>query len=101
MRYVPTCYIPGQPWGICDRCGFQYRLSELRTEWTGLKVCSEDWDPRPPDMTPPYLYPEGVPIPDSRPDTQPVYLEGGVLLLELPAFGGVVIDTDGSRLLLE
>jgi len=36
------------PWGICDRCGFKYPLKELRKEWTGLKVCKNDWDPRHP-----------------------------------------------------
>jgi hypothetical protein len=24
---------------ICDRCGFQYDLTQLRKEWTGLMVC--------------------------------------------------------------
>jgi hypothetical protein len=24
----------------CDRCGFTYYASELKTEWQGLKVCS-------------------------------------------------------------
>lgn len=36
------------PLGICDRCGFKFKLSELRREWTGLMVCSEDWDYRHP-----------------------------------------------------
>ncbi len=33
---------------ICDRCGFKYWNYELRMEWTGLMVCSADWDPRHP-----------------------------------------------------
>tara|TARA_R110000772_G_scaffold80044_3_gene171077 strand:- start:234 stop:500 length:267 start_codon:yes stop_codon:yes gene_type:complete len=24
---------------ICDRCGFEYKSSQLRKEWTGLRVC--------------------------------------------------------------
>ena len=26
---------------LCDRCSFEYKLSELKEEWTGFKVCSE------------------------------------------------------------
>jgi hypothetical protein len=24
------------PLAVCDRCGFKFKLSELRKEWTGL-----------------------------------------------------------------
>lgn len=63
-------YRPGATRAICDRCGFEYRLSELRKEWTGLMVCSADFDPKPPEMTAPKVEPEGVPKPNSRPDNQ-------------------------------
>lgn len=38
---------------ICGRCGFIYRESKLRNEWTGLKVCfgpgtNGCWEPRHP-----------------------------------------------------
>lgn len=37
------------PWGICQRCGKQRRLRELRREpETRLKVCQFCWDPRHP-----------------------------------------------------
>ena len=36
------------PYGICDRCGFKFYLNQLRTEWTGLKVCHDCYDPRHP-----------------------------------------------------
>lgn len=61
-------YIPGGVWGCCDRCGFNFRLTELRTEWTGLKVCSADLDPRPAELSPPRIYPEGMPVKGARPD---------------------------------
>lgn len=61
-------YIKGGAWGCCDRCGFTYRLADLKTEWTGLRVCPDDYDPRPSDMSPPNIYPEGVPLPGARPD---------------------------------
>lgn len=62
-----------QPWGICDRCGFKYPLRSLRREWTGLRVCRADWDPRPPDTRPPRLVPEGLPVRDARPEPEPVF----------------------------
>lgn len=36
------------PRAICDRCGFEYWLNQLRKEWTGLMVCNSCWDPRHP-----------------------------------------------------
>ena len=63
-------YSPGAVRAICDRCGFEYKLSELRKEWTGLMVCSADFDRRPPELSPPNVRPEGVPKPNSRPDNQ-------------------------------
>ncbi len=40
-------YKPGDPWYVCDRCGFDYRLSEtVIEENTGLRVCrNECYDP--------------------------------------------------------
>lgn len=61
-------YRPGGTWGVCDRCAFQRRLSTLKVEWTGLKVCTECFDPRPPQLDPPYIGPEGLPVPGARPD---------------------------------
>lgn len=41
-------YIPGDPWKICDRCGFAYRASQTFKTWDGLYVCSEDFETRHP-----------------------------------------------------
>lgn len=68
MRIVPVEYRPGGAWGICQRCGFKFRLSELSLEWTGLRVCKDDWDPRPPQLDPPKIYPEGLPRTDASPE---------------------------------
>ena len=35
---------------ICDRCGFQYFLLELRKEWNGLRVCPDCWEPKHPQL---------------------------------------------------
>ena len=44
---VPS-WVPGDPWIICDRCGFAVRMSQSRKTWDGLRVCPEDWEPRQP-----------------------------------------------------
>ena len=41
--------------GICDRCGFQYKLLELKPVYvkkqkTGLLVCAECWEPSHPQL---------------------------------------------------
>lgn len=59
--------------GVCDRCGFVKRLARLRKEWTGLRVCADCYDPRPTDTRPPNLHPEGVPLPNARPEPAPVF----------------------------
>ena len=61
-------YVAGDPWGICDRCGFKKRRSQLRKEWTNLIVCDPCHDPRPAELSPPNIKPEGLPIKDPRPD---------------------------------
>lgn len=63
-------YLPGKVRGICDRCGFEYPLSTLKKEWTGLMVCPSDFDIRPPELSSPRVTAEGVPKPNSRPDNQ-------------------------------
>lgn len=39
----------------------------MLTEWTGLKVDVKCLDPRPPQMQPPNIFPEGIPFYDARP----------------------------------
>lgn len=46
-------YVAGQWNAICDRCGFKYKSSRIRKEWSGLRVCSgpgtnDCWEPRHP-----------------------------------------------------
>lgn len=60
-------FILGDPWAICDRCGGQWRRSQMLVEWDNLRVCSECYDIRPPTMYTPDVYPEGLPFPDARP----------------------------------
>lgn len=67
--------------GICDRCGFEFPLSHLRKEWTGLKVCPPDYDRRHPQE-----FVRGVPdnqtLPDPRPEPEPVFVAPGDVTAE-------------------
>lgn len=69
----------GSAWGICDRCGFKLRLAKLRKEWTGNRVCSKCFDPKPADLRPPRVKPEGLPVRDARPEPPPIFREEGEL----------------------
>lgn len=53
--------------GDCMRCGFTYRLRDIRKEWSGARVCPECWDPRPEIMKPPPVGAEGLPKPNASP----------------------------------
>ena len=59
-------YSPGAK-GSCQRCSFDYKLSDIRKEWTGLLVCPECRDPKPQDMRAPPVRPEGLPKPNAAP----------------------------------
>jgi len=48
-------YVPGEYNVICHRCGGKYKSSQVRFEWTGLRVCfgpntRECWDPKHPQL---------------------------------------------------
>jgi len=59
---------------ICDRCGFKYKNTQLRKEWTGAMVCqgpatNDCWEPRhPQDLI--RVRPENTKLPFVRPDTE-------------------------------
>lgn len=47
MSYSPR-WVSGDWSAVCDRCGFRFKASRLRTEWTGLKVCGDCFEVRHP-----------------------------------------------------
>ncbi len=63
----PAGYFMGSSLGSCQRCGRTKFTSELNKEWTGLRVCCDCHDPRPPQLSPPNIYDEGLPVPDAAP----------------------------------
>ncbi len=73
---------------ICDRCGFQFKLTELRTEIIKTKqynalVCNECWDPDHPQLQL-GMYPVDDPQALRNPRRDTTYYTSGIL-------------TDGSR----
>lgn len=76
--------------GMCDRCGFKYRLHDLREEWTGLLVCRTCFDLKHPLLDPYPLAGESIAIKNPRPD-QDVDDDDPVTLLDT-----VVTMTFGS-----
>jgi ribosome-binding protein aMBF1 (putative translation factor) len=46
MRIEPTGYVAGTWKATCDRCGENHRNTQLRLEWTGLRVCRECFEVR-------------------------------------------------------
>ena len=53
---------------ICDRCGLQYRYTELKREWQGLRSCPECWSPKHPQLDPIYPPTEPQALMNPRPD---------------------------------
>lgn len=60
--------------GDCMRCGFTYRLTQIRKEWTGARVCPECWDRKPEILRAPPVRPEGLPKPNASPEVPPHYV---------------------------
>jgi len=63
---------------ICDRCGYQYPYLELRKEWNGLFTCPECFEPKHPQLDPPYHAPDPEALKNARPDRiEPIVVQVG------------------------
>ena len=80
--------------GLCDRCGFQYKLLELSKEWNGAKVCSECFEPKHPQLEPlPHVMdPEA--LYEARPDTDKEVGEGYVVIVYTNIYESHYINSD-------
>lgn len=68
---------------ICDRCGFQFRLRELRTliiktKQVNILVCRECWEPDQPQLQL-GMYPVDDPQALRNPRRDNTYIESGIL----------------------
>ena len=83
----------------CDRCGFRYKLKELRkltikTKNVSIKVCPTCWEPDQPQLSL-GLYPVNDPqaVREPRPDVS--YLQSGYSGLQITDTPGPSLDADG------
>lgn len=53
---------------MCDRCGDEIRYRDLKSEWTGLRVCKSCWDPKTPLEFPKNFPIDAEALRDPRPD---------------------------------
>ena len=51
---------------ICDRCGQEYKYQQLKKEWNGLFVCPSCYEPKHPQLDPPYHPPDPEALQDPR-----------------------------------
>jgi len=86
----------------CDRCGFRYKLKELRkltikTKQVSIKVCKNCWEPDQPQLSL-GLYPVNDPqaVREPRPDVS--YRQSGYSGLQLTETPGTSVDADGYPL---
>ena len=74
-------------YGISDRSGFRYRLADMVTEWNGLKVGPDEYEPKHPQLEP--ISPGSDPqaLFEPRPDTS-TEVAGQRLLIKNPFQSG-------------
>jgi len=66
--------------GLCDRCGFEYKLNDLRKEWNNLKTCPECFEPKAPQLTPTPVVTDSEALYNPRPNNDLEVGEGFVVV---------------------
>jgi len=84
----------------CDRCGFRYKLKELKrlvikTKNVNILVCPECWEPDQPQLSL-GLYPVNDPqaVRDPRPDS-PSFFQAGLTGIQITSGTGNDVDQTG------
>jgi len=84
----------------CDRCGFRYKLKELKrlvikTKNVNILVCTECWEPDQPQLSL-GLYPVNDPqaVRDPRPDS-PSFFQAGLTGIQIQSGTGNDVDQTG------
>lgn len=54
--------------GLCDYCGQQYMLRDLKKNWRGFKVCMADYEPKEPQLEPLKYNGDAIALYQPRPD---------------------------------
>ena len=84
---------------ICDRCGFQYKYTQLREEWNGFRVCSECFEPKHPQLEPVRHLADPEALRHPRPDVPPGIVAGAgvVRTIDANSMMSVTGDVIGSE----
>lgn len=85
--------------GVCDVCGFTYKLRDLRSvvvkrKVTGTKACRECWDPDHPQLQLgeyPVYDPQA--LRDPRPDTAQLAASRAIVIPVVPVVGTTFVGT--------
>jgi NMD protein affecting ribosome stability and mRNA decay len=79
--------------GLCDRCAFEYKLSELREEWNGAKVCPDCYEPKHPQLEPLTATADPEAIYRPRPNNDHEEGEGFVVVVQSNIFRPDYLNT--------
>ena len=84
---------------LCDRCGFEYKLLELKEEWNGLKVCPNCYEPKHPQLEPVRHLADPEALRHPRPDVPPGVVAGAgvVRTIDANSMMSVTGDVIGSE----
>jgi hypothetical protein len=55
--------------GISDRSGFQYKLNDMKLEWTGILVGPDEWEKKQPQLDPRRHVTDPQALKDARPNS--------------------------------
>lgn len=98
---MPSKYASGKhSISECDRCGFRYKLKDLKTltiktKNVKIKVCPTCWEPDQPQLSL-GMYPVNDPqaVREPRPDLS--YYQAGYTGLQLTGMNGTSLDANGD-----
>jgi NAD-dependent SIR2 family protein deacetylase len=71
---------------ICDRCGFEYKLHELKEEWNNFKTCPECFEPKAPQLDPTPVVTDNEALYNPRPSNDVEVGEGFVVVTSSSIF---------------
>tara|TARA_R100001510_G_scaffold55106_1_gene58577 strand:+ start:597 stop:938 length:342 start_codon:yes stop_codon:yes gene_type:complete len=85
---------------ICDTCGFRYRYTTARQEWSGNKVCHECFETKHPQLNPPSVSVDSEALHQPRPEVRLPQTQLGLIKTTNQAAAGMTFQSDpiGSKL---
>ena len=78
---------------ISDRSGFRVPYRNLRTEWNGSRVASDEYEPKHPQLTPPRNITDATALYKPRPNNDKEVGEGFVVISDANNFTATSINS--------